>query len=349
MAIFDLFYKPSRETMNREKHVGSQRKISHVSEDNRKSSEIAIIYKSELDYLSRCILDYPDIETGGQLFGSWTVTGTPIVMYAIGAGRNAKHNIASFVQDQGYLQLVGNELYRRYRLQHIGEWHSHHQLDLAYPSGGDVRTMQYGVGRPGFPRLLLCIGNCTDFRTTVNPFIFDESTPCDYMQAAWDVVEMESPFRRIVDRELSYMLEHPHTVRASHGVVRTLKNVFHDTSDYRKHWLTESVENVNMMKTFVSIIQSAYPHLTIKTEILDSGEPSILLSEIRLSIKLPYGFPTKSPVLKWAGRDRTLRNGAWEVKEEPLATAFARWVSEVAPSITYVENRENALSAQSEE
>ena len=35
----------------------------------------AIIYRSEIDYISRCILDYPNIETGGQLFGYWTALG----------------------------------------------------------------------------------------------------------------------------------------------------------------------------------------------------------------------------------------------------------------------------------
>ena len=30
-----------------------------------------LIFKSELDYISRCILDRKDIETGGQLFGNW--------------------------------------------------------------------------------------------------------------------------------------------------------------------------------------------------------------------------------------------------------------------------------------
>lgn len=39
----------------------------------------AIIFKSEMDFISRCILDYPSIETGGQLFGFYTETGTPVV------------------------------------------------------------------------------------------------------------------------------------------------------------------------------------------------------------------------------------------------------------------------------
>jgi hypothetical protein len=42
----------------------------------------AIIYQSELDYISRCVLDYPNIETGGDLFGFWTYSGFPVIQYA---------------------------------------------------------------------------------------------------------------------------------------------------------------------------------------------------------------------------------------------------------------------------
>jgi hypothetical protein len=109
--------------------------------NEQRPSPIAIIYRSELDFISRCILDYPNIETGGQLFGFWTSNGTPVVTYVIGPGANAQHHQTSFVQDQEYPDVVGRELYRIYRLQHIGEWHSHHQLDLARPSGGDVNAL----------------------------------------------------------------------------------------------------------------------------------------------------------------------------------------------------------------
>lgn len=228
MAIFDLFSKSNRNTINNTSPHSSGFEDACV--DPNRPAQTAIIYQSELDYMSRCILDYIDIETGGQLFGYWTATGIPVVLYAIGPGRQAKHNPTSFIQDQDYLQLVGNELYKRYRLQHIGEWHSHHQLGLAHPSGGDVNTMQYGVGKPGFPRLLLCIGNCTRTHTTVNPFIFHENNPREYSQAAWDIVNLESPFRKLADAELRSVLIHPYTRFASHGEMRSTRNVIKDTS-----------------------------------------------------------------------------------------------------------------------
>lgn len=87
-----------------------------------------MIYCSELDYISRCILDSTTIETGGQLFGFWTSTGIPVVLYAIGPGPLANHQVTFFNQDVDYLLNVGTALLQRYGLQHIGEWHSYHQL-----------------------------------------------------------------------------------------------------------------------------------------------------------------------------------------------------------------------------
>ena len=70
----------------------------------------AIVFQSELDYLYRCILDYPNIETGGQLFGYWTSAGVPVVMYAIGPGPRANHQSTFFNQDVEYLVQVGRLL-----------------------------------------------------------------------------------------------------------------------------------------------------------------------------------------------------------------------------------------------
>lgn len=297
--------------------------------DNRRwPSSTAIIYKGELDLLSRYILDYPDIETGGELFGYWTGTGTPVVCYVIGPGKNAQHHHTSFVQDWDYLQKVGRALHERYRLQHIGEWHSHHQLGLAHPSGGDVDTMSYGVGKPGFPCLLLGIGTCTRTTSTVNAFNFHEKKPREYVQAAWDVVDMESPYRRIVDTDLQRLILPPMTHQASHGQIRSTMNAVLDNDAIGTHWLTESTENVQTMKTFVQMVQSRFPDHAVKPEVLDSGEPQIAIKGADICIKLPHGFPAKGPVLTDEAGNVTIDGilDAWKIDEEPLTSSFGRWL-----------------------
>lgn len=321
------YYRPSQiERLYRwEERHDTRSASSH--EDYDMPSFKAIIYQSELDYISRFMLDFPNIETGGQLFGYWTSTGTPVVMYAIGPGPNAMHHVTSFVQDQDYLQTVGRALHKRYRLQHIGEWHSHHRLGLTCPSGGDVNTMQYGVGKPGFPRLLLCIGTIDGYRTTVNPYNFHQNVPGEYEAATWDVIAMESPYRQLVDRELRQILIHPATRQASHGMVRTGRPRPANSS-YTEHWLTENVKNVETMKEFVAIVKDYYNGYDVKVEMLPSGEPTIVVKDRNVSVKLPHGFPTKAPQLVLPDGDYHSTNINalnWTLGEEPLIDTFRRW------------------------
>ena len=91
----------SDEKNYRKRQVGTRDDVDSYLIDEKEPAPTAIIYQSELDYLSRCILDYPDIETGGQLFGFWTNQGVPVVLYVIGPGRHANHQQSFFNQDSG--------------------------------------------------------------------------------------------------------------------------------------------------------------------------------------------------------------------------------------------------------
>ena len=75
--------------------------------DDRSPADSAIIYQSELEEISRYILDYPNIETGGELFGFWTAYGVPVVLFAIGPGPNSIHQYTSFNQDVPYFHRIG--------------------------------------------------------------------------------------------------------------------------------------------------------------------------------------------------------------------------------------------------
>ena len=169
----------------------------------KQPSDYAIIYRSELEFVHRCIMDYPNIETGGQMFGYWTDNGIPVVLYAIGPGPQANHEVTFFNQDIPYLQSVGNILIHKYGLQHIGEWHSHHQLGLARPSGHDASTMATSIEEKGLNRFLLCIGNIRHREPTINPFNFVAGYGTDYKAAEWIVKELDSPFRHVVDTKAS--------------------------------------------------------------------------------------------------------------------------------------------------
>ena len=74
-------------------------------------------------------------------------------------------------------------------------------------------------------------------------------------------------------------------------------------------------------------------HQLLKAEILESGEPLISLVEKGLSIKLPYGFPVKSPIVSSATGNNLSYRSNWEIGEESLTVTFGRWIASILPNM----------------
>jgi len=260
------------------------------------------IYQSELDYISRCILDYPNIETGGQLFGLWMSDGTPVVCYAIGPGPNANHQPTFFNQDIAYLERFGQTIIDRLGLQHIGEWHSHHQIGLAHPSGHDASTMYNNIkGRGSF---LLCIGNCDSRGTSMlNAFAFNENIR-DYKKIPWDIIDNVSPYRTQIDYTMPNFPYQPHTIRSNMQNLQTIESPIYGTS----YWMEEKSNNI-ILKKIIDFVQShpknqecmplidqdGYIHLSIRG--------NRLINEIFFSKSFPMLPPQFKPYenekIKW--------------------------------------------------
>ena len=213
----------------------------------------AVIYRSEIDFVSRCILDCPNIETGGELFGFWTAGGIPVVLFAIGPGPNANHQTAFFNQDIGYLERVGRRLFAKYGLLHIGEWHSHHQLGLAQPSAHDATTMATSIANNRLGRFLMALGNCTVDTSVLNAFEFVEGFGVDWRHVPWEIKEVASPFRAAVeaDGELAGLLCNPKTKAARHGRLFTIPSMGADTFGERvlPAGAAEFFDNIEKQKT----------------------------------------------------------------------------------------------------
>lgn len=187
-------------------HVETQ---NSETEKNKSGTQV-IIYQSELDYLSRCILDYPNIETGGQLFGFYNSKGIPVVCYAIGPGPHATHQPTLFNQDFDYLDTIGLAINHEFGLQHIGEWHSHHMLGPDYPGNDDVQTMRYTIDEMHLGKFLLCIGTLNGSAATVNAFTIYENNSVIY-QNKWHIKALPSPYRAVIDSRMKDLLQHPRT------------------------------------------------------------------------------------------------------------------------------------------
>ncbi|KAJ7393006.1 hypothetical protein OS493_008254 [Desmophyllum pertusum] len=89
-----------------------------------------VMFEEDYRRMQKLVLEYPHLETGGDLFGLWTSNGEAVLHVVLGPGRDCKRTGASFYQDIPYLQRNGELLTQKYMLCHIGEWHSHHQLRL---------------------------------------------------------------------------------------------------------------------------------------------------------------------------------------------------------------------------
>ena len=159
----------------------------------------AIIYASELETIGCHTADFPDLETGGDLFGFWTHSGYPVIHVATGPGPRAQRTSTSFFQDENFLRDVGDTLRRHHGLQHIGEWHSHHHLGLKSPSGGDAHTVVRGMQRNDLNQFFLTIvtlrSRARRDLPSAHGYLFQRRRGTDYASCGWVVLDGTSPAR----------------------------------------------------------------------------------------------------------------------------------------------------------
>lgn len=292
----------------------------------------AIIYKSEMEFISRCILDYKDIETGGELFGFWTESGVPVVMYAIGPGSKANHQVTFFNQDTDYLNDLGMKIFRQYGLHHIGEWHSHHQLGLAQPSSHDTQTMISTIRRRGLRRFLCCIGNCNETTSMLNPFNFTDST--NYVRAQWEVQNVDSPFRATIDSELSGIVIQPRTQRPNYAGMSPSRLV---KANYAEGYWLNKPENRAVLKQIIDFVTSIEPESSL---MIDEKRNVHIVSDSNIgkgqvmheNISFPMGFPVTAPEYKVAinGKKRTTPEATWHYTGDILIS-FINYYKQFKP------------------
>ena len=161
------------------------------------------IYRSEYKKIKKWVLLHRNIETGGDLFGLWLDSHTAVVQFALGPGKNCRRYPTAFYQDLDYLANAGNHLTKKHGLCNIGQWHSHHQLSLSEPSGGDERTVWNHMPALGLTRYIVCIANIRQTKlasvdATVNCFLFelDDGDKLPVQQGKFKILENSSPVNK---------------------------------------------------------------------------------------------------------------------------------------------------------
>jgi hypothetical protein len=99
------------------------------------------IYESELKAIALEASKHKNIETGGDLYGLWTHGDRPVIFLASGPGPRARAAGARFQQDYEYIMDCEKLLYETFGIQYLGDWHSHHDMNLPSPSGGDIERI----------------------------------------------------------------------------------------------------------------------------------------------------------------------------------------------------------------
>lgn len=263
------------------------------------------IYASELDFIARHALDSPNCETGGDLFGYWTHEGYPVVVYAIGPGEKANRQVAFFNQDEAYLATVGRRLNREHGLQHLGNWHSHHQLGLAEPSSHDSATVRRAIQNYGLAQFFLVIANVRqrllEKTASINGFLYRAGAEKPIV-IEWLVLSSESPIRLAFDVAHPELVVEPQTAIASYSddlrlalIEESEEATFQD--DY---WLSKE-DNQLLLKAFLDELEKRFPDVSLAQEDDETVSVNFGTSALQISVHFPKEFPHCPPVIALNG------------------------------------------------
>ena len=185
--------------------------------DERPEFEV-MIYEEDYKELCAFVLRKPNIETGGDLFGLWADDYKAVIQLALGPGKGLRRTSTSFYQDVKYLENVGSYLTENEGVCHIGEWHSHHQLGLARPSGGDENTVWNNMPTYNLSRFVIFIANIEASRQTytvnIGCFLFqidtDKGNQLPVKEGKFKILHAENPFsqKKEVKKKRSEGAEH---------------------------------------------------------------------------------------------------------------------------------------------
>ena len=160
-----------------------------------------LIYEEDYKEMCAHVLRKPNIETGGDLFGLWQDERKAVVQLALGPGKRCRRTSTSFYQDVEYLDKVGSYLTQKEGVCHIGEWHSHHQLGLARPSGGDESTVWRNMPTYQLSRFVIFIANIEatgqSYKVNIGCFLFEidrRGTQLPVKQGRFKILPSKNPF-----------------------------------------------------------------------------------------------------------------------------------------------------------
>lgn len=158
------------------------------------------IYESEFTAMNEEVKKFPDKETGGDLYGTFTHANMPVVWLATGPGPNAKRSTAEFEQDADFRSQWQEKLMGEYGIQFIGSWHSHHQLGLTRLSSGDMQAAESYLRRHNRSVTIEVIATIETRRYEVMLRPYYHLVGGSWILAAFSMLQGKSPVREKLER-----------------------------------------------------------------------------------------------------------------------------------------------------
>lgn len=290
--------KENRHIIKKKVNVKQQVLRKYMRHLPDKSCDYVLTNTQEIDILSRFILDFPNIETGGQLFGYWTFDGKPVILYVLGPGPNASHRTTFFMQDLPYLRECARVLKKHYGLDHIGEWHSHHQLGLTRPSLHDANNISTNMCKLGYSKFLLCIGTCTNEASMINAFMFDSSKP-NYECIPWNIKSIKSPFRTIIKQDEGCPFCDPNKTTGNMVDLLEIDRKSVKIEYGGTYWLKKNGASQDL-KSLLDWLNQSYRDSEFVPTIDSNHQVHIeayFNGELKTDIHFPMGFPNIAPII----------------------------------------------------
>lgn len=274
------------------------------NKDEKNHFEIEI-FSTEFEYISKCVLEYQNLETGGDLFGRWIDSSKSSIDYVLGPGPNVKRTSTSFYQDRNFLVSGGNTLINNYGLYHVGEWHSHHKLGLREPSSGDVNTIKLAFENPKYKlnKFLLIICTIEENGVALNPYIFykesEESTKIALAKCDLKVRKDTNSLRNDFDKNYSGFLYIPQNWQGEEE--ESIKNEEKQNTENIINFPKDSWLNKKNGKNYLQSICLNLNKNSDGLKIFPNQEGSVYI-EIYIEnqifiINFPVDFPKNRPIV----------------------------------------------------
>ena len=131
------------------------------------------MFKNDYDALCTEVYRHQLNETGGNLFGQLTTSGSVVIQVVLGPGKRCTRTRTSFQQDSGYMKRVEHFVKDGYMLCHIGEWRSH-PLSSNKPSTEEEFYIKR-IFPKGMSKFLVIVANVDPHGTVVlSPYFFTD-------------------------------------------------------------------------------------------------------------------------------------------------------------------------------